>query len=174
MIVPWWWWSPTRGCFKIKGANQESSREEGPQFSRHSTLQCSRRTRVALARSLDSSSQTKPQDRHTETSQSPPTLELLSPITASSLGSQLSVKCLHQSRHWASTAMTSLDQVSQRPLSISVPTAQSKMCTRDSATTRALMGKRVFPRPFSRTNLIRWEAAQASSSKKQRQLSVKI
>lgn len=68
MIVPWWWWSLTKEFSRTKDVFPETNLEEGLRISPLSTHQCSRRTRVVQARSLDSTSQTKPLDLRSETS----------------------------------------------------------------------------------------------------------
>ena len=53
---------------RTKDAFHETNLEEDLRTSLLSIHQCSRRTRVVQARSLDSTSQTKPLDLHLETS----------------------------------------------------------------------------------------------------------
>ena len=69
MIVQWWWWFPTRVFSRTnRDAPPETNPEAEHNTNLHSTLQCSRKTRVVQARSLDSTSLNKPRDLHSETS----------------------------------------------------------------------------------------------------------
>ncbi len=142
------------------------------------TLLHSKRPRIVPAKSLGSSTLIKLRGRHTENKIQ--TLGLKLPTAASYLGSRRPStvdRCLLQNNFWVNTAMTRLAPAFQKPLSISVwmQRPPSKMCTRDWENTKDPTGKRAFPKPFSRaTNLIRWEQAQPSSSKKLPRLSAKI
>lgn len=125
MIVQWWWWFPMRVFSRTRDVPPESNPEEDPKSNLHSTLQCSRRTRVVQARSSDSTSLNKPQDLLSETSLIL-TLEPLPPSDANWYA-----RCLHLSKAWVSIATTSRVLVFPKQLSISVSkTVQSRTCTR--------------------------------------------
>lgn len=164
MIARWWWWWMTKKFSKIRELHPETNQEVDHKSSLLRTLQCSRRTRVVQVRSLDSTSLNKPQDHHTGTRSRMPELPLLSELN-------WYARCRLLSRAWVSTATTSLAQASQKPLSIlgrrRVP---SRTCTRDSESTKDLTERPLFRKPSSKVaNLIRWEEAQVSCSKKQLQ-----
>jgi len=176
--VPEWWWFQMNVFSRIRDAVPETirHREADPRCSLHNTLLYSKRLRVVQARSLGSSSPTKLQGHHTENKS-----QILGhkPLTASSwLESPPSIadRCLPQSKVWVSTAMKSPATVFQKPLSISVwkQRTPSKMCIKGWENTKDPTGKPAFPKLYSKANLIRWEEAQASSSKKLLQLLAKI
>lgn len=165
LMIVLWWWLPMKAFSKTKDASLEINPEADPKCNLHSTLQCSRRTRVVPARSSDSTSLIKPLD--------PPTgISLIPTLEPPLLAATKYARCPHRSRPWVSIATISLDQEFPKPLSISVcKKAQSRTCTRGWETTRDPTARLQFPKPYSNkaANLIRWEEAQASCSKKQPQ-----